>query len=399
MAAIASVLALDLRVLRVVFNGAVPQVSAEASGDALNPANWGIEAAMSPGGLAPTADASVESVAAVSSTTVDLSTNTDLSPGRPYVVSASGITGLDPSPSSQTVTAYYPAQPAGRAFRARDMVPPKNWREDNSGDLERFIACIDDQLLVLLTTVDRWTDILDPERAPERFIDSMLADMGNPFRFSDLSIVDKRRLLLALTTIYQLKGTPQGMRSAINFFTGLDVDIIPYGGANIVTLGPTGLAKLGPTGTPLWVLGSDGTACQFEVRIGLPWTASGWALTPGQLERVTAVIRYMKPANMLLLAFLHPRLPYPRSIAGSSPSSGTARATWSAVIGQNGYHLYWSTYPGASYRNGTLVTVAAGTNTVDWSVTTGTRIYCTVNAVDGAGHEGVTSEESSILVT
>jgi hypothetical protein len=46
---------------------------------------------------------------------------------------------------------------------------------------------------LLLADVDRWPDVFDLERAPEPFVDLILADLGNPFPF-ELDAMGKRRL-------------------------------------------------------------------------------------------------------------------------------------------------------------------------------------------------------------
>ncbi len=397
---VSSAQAFDLRIVRVTFSGAVPQVDQTAAGDALNPENYAITATTAVGGLVPSAEVHAVNAATVSTTVVEIATDTDLSPGMPYKVAASNITGLSPSPSeSAPFDAFSPPQPAGRSFAITRMIPKKNWREDDTGDLARFVGCLQDQMLILLTTVDRWSDIIDPEKAPERFVDSMLVDMGNPFPFQDMSIVDKRRLLLALIRIYQLKGTIPGIRAVIRFFTGLDVDVIPFGGGNAMRLGPTGPSCLGPNGSPPWILGSDGAACQFEIKIGVPWVTSDWGLSAVTVERIQAIVKYMKPANMILIDTLHPRLPAPIAITIMSPAAGSVALFWQQLTGQNGYHVYWRYSPGANYRNGTLVATGEGIAVAGWSATSGARIYCVVMGVDENGYEGVASEEVSIVVT
>jgi phage tail-like protein len=410
MSVVSSAQARDMRLVRVVFSAAVPQVDPTAAGDALNPANYALAATTAAGGLVPTAGATVASVASITTTTVDLTTTTDLSPGRPYEVAASNITGLDPSPGSAELTAFSPPQPAGRAFVIADMIPRKNWREDDSGDLARVVACLQDQVMVLLATVDHWTDIIDPEKAPEVFTDSMLYDMGDPFSFGDLSLVDKRRLLLSLITIYRLKGAVVGIRSAINFFTGLDVDVIAYGGRNNVHIGPTvnsppsgsappwGPYHLGPWGTS-WIVGSDGSACQLLLKIGVPWVPSDWDATDQQKARIAEVVHYMKPANMVLQAILCPRLPAPDNVLIASAMAGSFTMSWAAVTGATGgYHVYWSYSAGVTYRNGTQVSVPTGTS-VTIAATAGRRIYAAVMGIDPNTNEGVASDEMSVTIT
>ena len=62
--------------------------------------------------------------------------------------------------------------------------------------------------------IDVFTQIADINRAPEPFIDLILADLGNPFRF-DLDLNEKRRLAKTLVDIYKLKGTKIGIIDAV----------------------------------------------------------------------------------------------------------------------------------------------------------------------------------------
>ena len=77
---------------------------------------------------------------------------------------------------------------------------------------------------MLLAEIDRFGDILDPDLAAENFVDAMLRDLGNPFDF-ELTLTDKRRLILVLVPIYRQKGTDPGIVNAIRFFQGIEVTI------------------------------------------------------------------------------------------------------------------------------------------------------------------------------
>lgn len=93
--------------------------------------------------------------------------------------------------------------------------------DDHTGDLFRFIACLQEVTNLLLADVDRWPDIFDLERAPEAFVDLILRDLGNPFPF-ELDAMGKRRLASVLVEMYRQKGTAKGIQNAIRFFLGID---------------------------------------------------------------------------------------------------------------------------------------------------------------------------------
>jgi phage tail-like protein len=93
------------------------------------------------------------------------------------------------------------------------MLPRHNRRDDVTGDLRRFIACLQETVDLLLAEGDGFSDIFDLERAPEGFLDLILHELGNPFPF-DLGELDKRRLASVLVEMYRQKGTAVGIRIA-----------------------------------------------------------------------------------------------------------------------------------------------------------------------------------------
>ncbi|MCL2726697.1 MAG: phage tail protein, partial [Polyangiaceae bacterium] len=116
-------------------------------------------------------------------------------------------------------TGFRPARPATRRFDLWKMLPKHNRRDDQTGDLFRFFACLQEVTDLLLADIDRWPDIFDFERALENFVDLILSDLGNPFPF-ELDVMGKRRLASVLVEMYQQKGTAHGIQNAIRFFLG-----------------------------------------------------------------------------------------------------------------------------------------------------------------------------------
>ena len=101
------------------------------------------------------------------------------------------------------------------------MLPTHARRDDETGDLRRFIARLQEVTDLLLASTDRWPEIFDLERAPEPFVDAILADLGNPFGFL-LDLAAKRRLAGALVQMYRLKGTKVGIQRALRFFLEIE---------------------------------------------------------------------------------------------------------------------------------------------------------------------------------
>ena len=164
------------------------------------------------------------------------------------------------------------------------MLPAMNRREDLSGtlDLRKFIACYQEPTTLLLGEMDAALDILDPDYAPEAFLDAMLFDFGNPFTFS-LDATGKRLLLAILLPLYRQKGTDRGIAAAVLFFLGISITITDYATTTLAL----GEAQLGVD----WILGP-----------GLKWDLYAFdvtiTITPTDEQRrqLIAIVQYMKPA-------------------------------------------------------------------------------------------------------
>ncbi|MCG2800508.1 MAG: Ig-like domain-containing protein, partial [Cellulomonas sp.] len=151
-----------------------------------------------------------------SGSVVRIELDTELTPDVRYRVVAAGVTDVHSNavavPYDQAVfTGFRSARPQGRRFDLWAMLPKHNRRDDTTGDLKRFVACLQEALDLLLAEVDRFPDLFDLERAPEAFLDAILADLGNPFPF-DLDVLGKRRLASVLVEMYRQKGTAAGIR-------------------------------------------------------------------------------------------------------------------------------------------------------------------------------------------
>jgi hypothetical protein len=123
----------------------------------------------------------------------------------------------------------------------------------------------------------------------------MLLDLGNPFPF-DLSVVDRRRLLNVLVAIYREKGTAAGIKNAIRFFLGIEVDIVSYAGEGLVL----GESLLGED----WVLGPSGAFAAYSFEVVVPR-----ALASEERRRLRAIVDYMKPAHTHLARIVEPEIP------------------------------------------------------------------------------------------
>lgn len=299
---LADVFAVDLDVIRVVASEPLRATDATTTGDALNPESWTLELVTDETQPRPIAvTASVASVEKVTADTFELRTDIELTHSALYRLTTTardtvGNFALAPG-NTTTFLGYLPPQPDGRAFDLLEWVADQNLREDDTGDLERWIAVVQEPFELLLFLMDRFADMLDPDTAPERVLDAMLLDLGYPFSF-DLEIVDKRRLIKILRAMYQQKGTDRGIINAIRFFLGIEVTITtPYlSGAFL------GVATLGGT----FVLTSSALADVYTFWIHVPRVLVG-----DEERRINEIADFMKraPCHHVILAPSVPAAP------------------------------------------------------------------------------------------
>ena len=232
---------------------------------------------------------------------VRVTVDTELTPDVRYQVT---VTGVEDEKENAVVvpddvavfSGYRSPRPAGRRFDLWSMLPRHNRRDDVTGDLRRFIACLQEALDLLLAEGDRFGDVFDIERAPEGFLDLILHDLGNPFPF-DLDELDKRRLASVLVEMYRQKGTAIGIENAIRFFLGIDITAItPFNGTTLVL----GESELGVD----WELGPSDQFARyaFDVEVDIP-------LSTTERSQIRAIVDYLKPAHTHFVDLVEPSPP------------------------------------------------------------------------------------------
>jgi phage tail-like protein len=239
--------------------------------------------------------------ATASGTLLDLEFAREMTPDVRYRVRVTGVTDLHGNPilppfDEVIFAGFRPRRPRDRRFDLWPMLPRHNRRSDTTGDLARFIACLQEVVDLLLADIDRFPDLFDLERAPEPFLDLILQDLGNPFAF-DLDTLSKRRLAAVLVEMVQQKGTAVGVRNAVRFFLGVDVTAItPLAGAALVL----GESLLGED----WELGPSDRFARyaFDVRVSR-------ALSEQERRRLRVLVNYLKPAHTHFVDLLEPLPP------------------------------------------------------------------------------------------
>lgn len=296
-----SAITFDLKRIRVRADEPLKSSDSTAADDALNPANWTVTpATVSAIEINAAAEIEVLSVEKITDAIFDLITDIEPSFSGLYDITATDIEDesdnviVAPDNVVQTLGFQCPF-PAERRFTFFKMFPLMNRLEDVTQDLEKFSAVMQDTIDLLLCDIDRFSNIYDIDRAPEPFVDLILADLGNPFRF-DLDLNKKRRLAKILVDIYRLKGTKVGIIDAVAFFLGLEIDITP-------------LVEEG------WILGEsflgDDTILfpslsfniyAFQVVVEL-------ALTADERDGITQIVELMKPGHTHFVRIVEPSVP------------------------------------------------------------------------------------------
>ena len=227
--------------------------------------------------------------------------NVELSPSRRYEVLVVGMTdaagvAVAPPFDRATFIAAMP-RPSRRRFELWSMLPKHVRRDDASGDLARFVACLQDVVDLLLADIDAWPRIFDLSRAPESFMSAILADLGNPFP-PPADLDAKRHLAAALTTMYREKGTAVGIENALRFLFGIESDVLPYS-AEGLTLDES---ELGVD----WVVGPGASwgRYAFDVEVSR-------VLTTDERQQVRDVVTYARPGHTHFVNLIEPGPPPP----------------------------------------------------------------------------------------
>ncbi len=227
-----------------------------------------------------------------------LTLDTEMTPDVEYEVVAIGVTDRSGNPvlgpyDRARFTGFRPAAPPTRRFDLWRMLPKHNRRDDQTGDLFRLIACLQEATDLLLVDADRWPDIFDFERAPANFLDLILRDLGNPFPF-ELDTMGKRRLASVLVEMYRQKGTAKGIRNAIRFFLGIDISAIAPFSADTLVLGES---ELGID----WVLGPSDRFARYAFNVEV-----ARILTERERRQLRAIVEYLKPAHTHFVDLVEP---------------------------------------------------------------------------------------------
>ena len=222
--------------------------------------------------------------------------------------------GLTPeSVQTAAFAGYIVSQVARSTYTMIEQLPAITRRLDDAGtgDLTKLFTALQEVFDRVLEDVDAFfPDLCEIDRARPEFLDSILFDMGDPFSgLFALTTNEKRKLISVLVQMYREKGTCEGVVNVVRFFTGITLLGCTtslagrwrlHGGSYPSTTVPPGgpyrlddSAVLGPgTLEELW---------SFYVLYATPGT-----LTADELEKIAAVVDYMKPASSIYMGVRAP---------------------------------------------------------------------------------------------
>lgn len=294
---IQEVAAINDRQLRVRFNENVTMDDAAELGDAFNPLSYKLERS-----TRPAVTPAITRVDRVSDSEVLLTTEFECSFGAGYMLVVTGVADefgnvFLPPNNVLRFTGWLPPYPSRRRWLLHDFMPRVAMSVDYQDELKLFLGCLQDTNNVLLYSIDKWIEIIDPDTAPEQFVDAMLLDLGNPFPF-ELTLTMKRKLAKLLVSIYQLKGTAIGIIDVVRLFTGVEVTIETFPGRGW-RIGYHQLNRKGQHASPNPAVIGPGQRALYSFRIRT--TA---LLTSEQRAIIRAIGIYMKGAQEHLVGII-----------------------------------------------------------------------------------------------
>jgi phage tail-like protein len=235
-------------------------------------------------------------VAGSGDTQFDLTVQWPMTPSAPYAVAVAGdVTDsagnpVDPSYLTAAFAGFLPARPAGRVTRF--PIPERAYEVDDTGELRAFVNALEEVWNLQLDDIDALVDVWDPDRADTARLALHLTDQGDPFATwagLDLTEAQRRRLLRALPTLYQFRGTDVGIEAAIRTLLEIECDVQStmlevwtlgvsllgdYYPAQVVAANPE-TYNLGGGPTDLWVVVDDGHAVLAASPGGGTFTLAG----------------------------------------------------------------------------------------------------------------------------
>lgn len=247
--------------------------------------------------LTPSFTPAITAATQLDAQTVQLTLDQELSPSRPYSITAVNVNDLAYVPNTVTSSSFtFVAQPLpeieNRNFNIwDDFIPAYNKRQDTSGDNQRLAKCLDEVTQLLLNDLDNFTNLQDIDLIPSKALDLTLATLGNPFLFLQDDLT-KRKTIAGLVQTFKDKGTDRGIENAILFFLGIPVTVQAFNLEDSWILGDSSLGYDTILGTSEAFL-----RYSFEIQTSAD-------LTEEQQIIITQIVNQIQPAHTHFVRFI-----------------------------------------------------------------------------------------------
>lgn len=125
------------------------------------------------------------------------------------------------------------------------LLPELYKRQDVTGEVEKLLidvlgSGVDDAT----RSIDEFTNIINFSTSPTAILDHILDMLGNPFNVEGFSIIDKRKTLSLLVTLYKQKGSVPSIINAVRIVLSIDISISETLGSELFwLLGTSRLAQ------------------------------------------------------------------------------------------------------------------------------------------------------------
>lgn len=170
--------------------------------------------------------------------------------------------------------------------------PERRTDLEEEGELRKMAVVLQDIQNILWYEVDQLQHLHEPDKCKLSWLDHLLYNQGNPFRFPLDTEQLKRKLGAALRSLFDRVGTREGIIDMVYDILGVVITIHPYIDENTWILGDSIWGVLGVT-TILGIGTRFGKNC-YEIHTDA-------TLTDAQFRIIRDIARWADPPNMHLV--------------------------------------------------------------------------------------------------
>jgi phage tail-like protein len=174
-----------------------------------------------------------------------------------------------------------------------EKAPVWNQCNDPDGEFAALARILTDAADQAYYGSDSWLSHLDCEEAPIDYVDLMLRDLGNPFKF-EMTENERRALCFELSAMQEMIGTEPGIEAVVLFFTGIAMEVVTRADDPIWILGDAVRSVLGATTV---VAPPPESSAWLTIWLELPPGVLITDLTDEQVLRAEIIVRTMFPDN------------------------------------------------------------------------------------------------------